>query len=96
MWWVIFAWLACRWRRTYKVWLVRHCVESQSYKLISIIFISKMKHLNSTGFLRAILCLTFCFAIAAYAAPLEKRDASSAIAEIVDLLDSVALGVIVS
>ena len=55
-----------------------------------------MKHLNSTGFLRAILCLTFFFAIAAFAAPLEKRDASSAIAEIVDLLDSVALGVIVS
>ena len=55
----------------------------------------KMKHFNSTSVLRAILWLTFCFAIKTRAAPLEKRDASSDIAEIADLLESVALGVLV-
>lgn len=53
-----------------------------------------MKHFSSTSISQAVLWLAFCFAIT-HAAPLEKRDANAAIAEIAAVLETVNLGLVV-
>jgi hypothetical protein len=50
-----------------------------------------MKHFGAMSIFQAILCLTFCITIETRAVPLEKRDASTAIAEIDALLEDVSL-----